>query len=124
MNEVSLVNLQRILDFLSLRNLASNELFFILFISLQQPLYKNSILVIFYLNNIIHISLILSFILSFIMKYAVIVPKIYGNNLIINPTKILTIDVFSLLISFFTSNISSCLSSILSFLLIRIFQLL
>ncbi|PIH01991.1 hypothetical protein CS399_06200 [Fusobacterium vincentii] len=39
MNEVSLVNLQRILDFLSLRNLASNELFFILFISLQQPLY-------------------------------------------------------------------------------------
>ncbi|ASG29977.1 hypothetical protein CI111_03350 [Fusobacterium animalis] len=38
MNEVSLVNLQRILDFLSLRNLASNELFFILFISSQQPL--------------------------------------------------------------------------------------
>ena len=31
-------DLQRILDFLSLRNLASNELFFILFISLQQPL--------------------------------------------------------------------------------------
>ncbi|PGH25887.1 hypothetical protein RN90_11320 [Fusobacterium animalis] len=38
MNEVSLVNLQRILDFLSLRNLASNELFFISFVSLQQPL--------------------------------------------------------------------------------------
>jgi len=41
---VSLVNLQRILDFLSLRNLASNELFFISFVSLQQPLYTLNIL--------------------------------------------------------------------------------
>ncbi|MFC2423153.1 MAG: hypothetical protein ACFNPZ_03795 [Fusobacterium polymorphum] len=29
LNEVSLANLQRILDFLSLRNLASNKLFFL-----------------------------------------------------------------------------------------------
>ncbi|PMC68536.1 hypothetical protein CJ209_08995 [Fusobacterium nucleatum] len=42
MNEASLVNLQRILDFLSLRNLASNELFFISFVSLQQPHFFTS----------------------------------------------------------------------------------
>ncbi|PIM90975.1 hypothetical protein CI111_01560 [Fusobacterium animalis] len=48
MNEVSLANLQRILDFLSLRNLASNELFFTSFISLQQPLYY---IIIFYFKN-------------------------------------------------------------------------
>ena len=35
LNEVSFPDLQRILDFLSLRNLLSNELFFT-FISLQQ----------------------------------------------------------------------------------------
>ena len=32
-------DLQRILDFLSLRNLANNELFFISFVSLQQPIF-------------------------------------------------------------------------------------
>jgi len=30
---------KRILDFLSLRNLANNELFFISFVSLQQPIF-------------------------------------------------------------------------------------